>query len=92
MRGEFGPIYLERRYDDQGEPIGYNLMSGPAMLFNEAMENAWHRLPSGEFTRKQAKQIYGKGDSATEVWLRKCKDIGILEQPVKGGLYRKVIA
>ncbi len=31
-RGEFGPLYLERKYDEAGEPIGFVKLAGAGML------------------------------------------------------------
>lgn len=31
-RGEFGPLYLERIYGDEGEPLGYQKLTGTSLL------------------------------------------------------------
>ena len=89
-RGEIGPIYLERVFDENGdEPLGYRQLSGVNLLFNPEQRASFGRLPDEEFRFKQAKAIYGRGDQPTRDFLQKCIRIGILHQPAYGR-YSKV--
>ena len=85
MRGESGPFYLERVYD-QGEPIGYRRMVGCKLLGNPDQEAAFRRLPlpPKQFTFKEAKAAYGKTDNPTRQWLKKCEAAGIVRQCARG--------
>jgi hypothetical protein len=85
MRGESGPYYLERVYD-QGEPIGYRRVVGSKLLGCPEQEAAFRKLPPPpkQFTFKEAKQAYGKTDNPTRQWLKKCEAAGIVRQCVRG--------
>jgi hypothetical protein len=85
-----GPIYLARSFDDAGDPVGYRKLSGVEFLGNQEQEECLKRLP-GQFTFKQAKAIYGKGDQATSDFLKKCIRLGLVRK-VSRGLYAKVHA
>lgn len=88
-RGQSAPLYLSRELDEQGEPLGYRAMTGPDLLFNEAMKQAWELLPRDrEFTFTEAKQFYGHAAPATKNWLEKCKQVGCVRQVAKGAPYR----
>ena len=87
VRGELPLTYLSRVRDAEGEPLGYERLTGPELLFNEEQVDAFKRLPS-KFRFKDGKQIYRKGDQATTDFLKKCISCGILKK-VKGG-YEKV--
>jgi hypothetical protein len=92
LKGEGGPIYLERHFDgSSGEPLGYSRMTGVELLSNPDQQDAFRRLPDS-FAFGQAKAVYGKSDHPTEKWLRKCIDLGILCQPKARGPYEKVSA
>lgn len=87
VRGEVGPIHLNRVYRDS-EPIGYEHLTG-AQLLDSAHQELYNNLPA-EFTFTLAKQQYNKGDEATKTFLRKCESAGLLVQPRPRGPYRKV--
>jgi hypothetical protein len=88
MKGESGPLYLERVSDTDGEPIGYHRISGLGLLGNPEQENAFGRLPK-RFTFKDAKFAYGKTDNPTTEFLKKCESAGLLTK-VARGVYEKV--
>jgi hypothetical protein len=88
VRGETGPIYVARVLDACGEPIGYRPMVGPELLCNSEQEEAFRRLPMGEFTFKQAKETYGRSDDPTSKWLKKCIAVGIVKR-LGQGRYQK---
>jgi hypothetical protein len=87
LKGEFGPLSLERVANDHGEPIGYRRLQGLKLLDNEEQMGKYQEFPN-EFTFKEAKLTYGRGDQATRDFLRKAIEFGLLEQ-VSRGLYRK---
>lgn len=87
VRGPIGPLYLSRAFDpDDGEPVGYRILTAVDLLFNSEHEAAFRRAP-GEFTFTEAKRIYQKSDSATTHWLGKCCARGLLFK--RGRLYVK---
>jgi hypothetical protein len=86
VSGEFGPIYLAREFDDDGEPIGYRRLSGLSLL-NEDQQQAFSKLPL-VFRFKEAKPIYGRGSQATTDFLGKCTRSGLLRKTPRG--YEKV--
>jgi hypothetical protein len=85
MRGESGPYYLERVYD-QGEPIGYRRVVGSKLLGYPEQEAAFRKLPllPNQFSFKEAKVAYGKTDNPTRQWLKKCEAAGIVRQCGRG--------
>lgn len=90
-RGQSAPVYLSRCMDEHGEPIGYEAMTGPDLLFNEQMKKAWLKLPRGtDIGFTLAKETYGKQAPATRNWLEKCIAVGIVKQAGKGMPYRVV--
>ena len=58
LKGESGPIYLERVCNIDGDPIGYRTMVGVQLLGNPDQEAALQRLPQ-LFSFQEAKQVYG---------------------------------
>ena len=86
LRGEQGPLYLGRSFDDDGEPIGYRPLTGLELLYNQNQQATFQQLPS-EFTFTTAKKIYGRRDQATSDFLQKCIRAGILDHV--GRVYRK---
>lgn len=88
IRGQSEPLFLSRVLDEHGVPLGYQEMTGPNLLFNEPMKQAWPKLPRGaDFSFTEAKLVYGKQAPATKNWLEKCKSVGIVRQAAKGGSY-----
>lgn len=88
VRGEIGPIYLERVVGDDGEPLGYKRMAGAALLFNQDQQRCFNQLPD-RFSFKEARGAYGRQAEATRSFLNKCRNIGIMHQPARG-IYEKV--
>jgi AAA domain len=89
LKGERGPLYVERVCNEEGEPIGYKPLVGAKLLNNQDQETAFGRLPQG-FTFKEAKQIYGRTDDPTRKWLLKCECQGLIEQLGRGHYQRLV--
>jgi hypothetical protein len=90
ISGEIGPFYLERVFDDDGQPTGYRPLAGVESLDNKSQQVAFEKLLAA-FSFKEAKTIYGKQDQATLDFLRKCERAGILRKVAKGR-YEKVTA
>jgi hypothetical protein len=88
IKGETGPVYVERISDDEGEPQGYRLLTGVELLGNEVQKDKFKALPR-RFTFKQAKQIYGRADDPTRKWLLKCVSLGLIGQTGRG-LYERL--
>jgi hypothetical protein len=83
MRGESGPLYLERVCDESGEPFGYRPQTDVRLLGNADQEAAFRKLPE-RFEFKDAKQIYGRADDPTRKWLQKCISLGLVKQIRRG--------
>jgi hypothetical protein len=88
VRGEVARLYLSRHHDDEGEPIGYDKVTGLRLLFNAEQEACYEKL--GErFSFKDAKLAYGRHDQPTADFLAKCMRIGVLRKAARG-IYEKV--
>jgi hypothetical protein len=83
IKGETGPIYVERISDDEGEPQGYRLVTGVGLLGDEVQKDKFMALPR-KFTFRQAKQIYDRADDPTRKWLLKCVSLGLIRQIGRG--------
>ena len=83
MRGESGPLYLERVCDESGEPFGYRPQTDVRLLGNADQEAAFRKLPE-RFEFKDSKQIYGRADDPTRKWLQKCISLGLVKQIRRG--------
>jgi len=88
MRGEIGPLYLARDADENGEPAGYRLLTGPELLFNERQQEALAALPI-QFTFAEAKKNYGRADQPTRNWLLRSVSLGLVRR-LERGLYEKI--
>jgi hypothetical protein len=89
MRGESGPYYLERVLDQDGEPLGYQRMTGSQLLANPDQEAAFQKLPGSPaiFSFKDAKMAYGKSDNPTAQWLKKCEAFDLVRR-IRRGQYQ----
>jgi hypothetical protein len=88
VTGEIPTTHLVREMDADGEPFGYRKATGIDLLGNLDQQNAYQQLKN-QFSFKEAKHAYGKGDQATCDFLKKCMGIGILRRHSKG-VYGKV--
>ncbi len=86
LRGEFGPQYVERVFEN-GEPIGYRRLSGDSLLRNSDHESLFRRLPA-QFSHSEAEAITGKKGGALSNFLKKCIGAGVLTK--QDGIYQKV--
>ena len=87
LRGEYGPVYVERIFEE-GEPVGYRRLSGPALLRNAEYERLFGTLPD-QFRYSDAEKLTGKRSSSLVHFIRKCEAVGILSKDSLG-YYRKV--
>jgi hypothetical protein len=87
LAGEFPTIRLVRAFDDDGEPTGYNRLTGADLLSNPEQQAAYRQLPN-EFRFKDAMRIYSRNDQPTMDFLNKCRSAGLLVKAQRG-LYRK---
>jgi len=87
VRGEIGPLFIARAFDEDGEPLGYRRMIGVELLFNEDQQQAFSRLPQ-TFRTGEAKRIYGRQDQATGDYLKKCQRLGLVKK-ISRGQYEK---
>jgi hypothetical protein len=88
LKGDSGPVHIERACDSEEEPVGYRRLADASLLRNEDQEDAYERLPE-HFRFKEAMAVYARSDDPTTKWLRKCISLGILAQTNRGE-YRKV--
>lgn len=89
VKGESEPVYLERVFNDDGEPVGYRSMVGDDLLEDEGLKKTFNNLPREEFSFKEAKRIYGRTDDPTKKFLRKCEAAGLVRQ-VRRGVYKRI--
>jgi hypothetical protein len=89
IRGEIGPFFLTRDVDEDGDPVGYRVLTGAELLFNSEQQDALNVLPQS-FAFKTAKQTYGRADQATSNWLRRCVELHLLRK-VARGTYEKIL-
>jgi hypothetical protein len=83
IKGEIGPLYLERVCDEDGDPAGYRPLTDVKLLGNTDQEAAFKKLPQ-QFTFKEAKEKFGRSDDPTRKWLQKCISLGLIRQTARG--------
>lgn len=83
--GDSSLMSLERVFED-GEPLGYKPRTGVSLLKFE-QQPIFLQLPP-EFQFKDARAALGKGDNVTNIFLKKCVAIGVVEKTKSG--YRKL--
>lgn len=83
VRGEIPSTYLARVRDDDGEPLGYERLSGASLLFNAEQAETFSKLPA-QFRFKNAQMVYGKGAQATTDFLNKCINVGLIRKTERG--------
>jgi hypothetical protein len=88
VRGEVGPYYLARVFDEEGDPVGYRKLVSAELLFNGEQQRALAAL-ADRFRTGEAVAAYGRGDQATSDFLNKCVRLGLIRK-VGRGLWEKV--
>jgi hypothetical protein len=86
VRGTIPTTFVARKLDEEGEPLGYEKLSGASLLFNSQQEETFGELPA-VFRFMDAQRIYGRGPQATTDFLKKCINVSILRKD--GRDYRK---
>jgi len=81
LRGNFGPIYIARDYNDEGDPIGYRRVVGRQLLTPKQLEVLIH-LPHS-FRFKEVSVLSGN-DKTTAEFLRKSESIGLIRKSGAG--------
>jgi hypothetical protein len=74
--------------DEHGDPAGYRALSGAGLLFDPRQQTALADLPA-QFTFREAKTVYAKGDQSTTNFLQRCIALNLLRKPGRGR-YEKV--
>jgi hypothetical protein len=87
VRAHIPTTFIARVRDEDGEPVGYDKLTGASLLFNATQEEAYRKLPPG-FRFREAQMIYDRGAQATTDFLKKCIGVGIMRKD--GTEYRKV--
>jgi hypothetical protein len=90
IKGEAGPLFLERACDDAGDALGYKRITDIRLLGNELQIAALKKLPA-KFTFKDAKHAYERSDDPSRKWLQKCMALGLVQQ-VERGVYTRADA
>jgi AAA domain len=90
--GEFGPYQIERVLDENGDPLGYKMRVGIALLSADDRAK-FALLPAGQFTFTQAEEVYDKKKAGrpTAKFLKLCVDACLLSKSGSGkqGRYEK---
>jgi hypothetical protein len=78
-RGEFGPIKIGRKFDENGQPVGYYLVRGTSLLAQDDLTNL-ARLPvAEELGFGQIKTLAGfKSDQPVSDFLKRCSAAGVI--------------
>ena len=80
VRGQIGPIYLERVVSEEdGDPLGYKRIATVELLVTPDHIAAFQRFPA-RFTYTEACQAFGKSDNATANLLKKCVTLKLLRK------------
>jgi hypothetical protein len=91
VHGDSPLVLLDRVFDGDGDPMGYQHLTGVALLSSD-QQQAYAKLPipPTEFTFKDAKQALGQGDNRTGEFLSKGRLVGVIEKLGKNR-YRRVV-
>jgi hypothetical protein len=85
--GWTGSLHLERVHDDNGDPLGYRLMTGVAQL-NTSYQQAFGQLSSRFRFKDALGTLGGTSSSNTTAFLKQCIAVGVLRK--EGNEYIKV--
>lgn len=79
-KGEVGPFKVDRRFDDEGDPVGYSLASVHEQFTPKELE-IYASLPNEgrEFTYTYITQNLGKKDSLAARFIRRACDLGFVK-------------
>lgn len=85
--GDFGPFHFCRVATSGGDPLGYNWIRGLDVIENPYMRDVYQKLPENS-SYTQIKSLYGKSDSSTMNFIRKCEAAGVLQKQSNGEYFR----
>ena len=77
MQGEFGPFYVGREYDSNGQAVGYKTVGGIALAPAE-VQTFYAALPAGEFSLAQTTTITNTPKSTAKDRLNKLIGLGLV--------------
>lgn len=78
-RGEFGPIHLERQYDDDDQPIGYARLTGAQLLsLNQTADLQKVRAVRRPISFGEIVELVG-GKSKASKFISACRNLGLVE-------------
>ncbi len=85
LRCEYGPWYVNRMFNRDGDPIGYERLSDIALMSGE-YQQLYNNLPAS-FRYQEAETLTGKRGGSLAHFLRKCQSLGVLRKDQ--GVYSK---
>jgi hypothetical protein len=89
VRSEIPLQYLTRAIDEEGQPLGYQIVTGARLLGSSDQQETFGKLPE-RFRFKDAQKLYGKGAQPTTNFLNKCIGLGLIHKRSKKGGYEKL--
>jgi len=91
VHGDSPLVLLDRVFDGDGDPMGYQHLMGVALLGPD-QQQAYAKLPNPptEFTFQDAKRALVQGDNRTGEFLSKGRQVGVIEKLGKNR-YRRVV-
>jgi hypothetical protein len=78
LKGGIGPLYIGRVYDENGDPIGYQRLTGIKLLPPD-QQNIFGQLPD-PFTNTQLATASGKNPKTVSEWLRNWRAAGVIQK------------
>ena len=85
LLGEFGPWFIERVFNEQGDPIGYQRVVGEKLLSHD-IQTKLHKLPFPPLHFEEIHKIIGSGlkqRKVTNAFLKECIDAGVIKSTGK---------
>jgi len=86
--GPLPKMCLRRVFNQQGAPLGYERLTGLALL--DPRDASFLNQLNDQFSFKNAKFAHGRGDQSTKNLLNRLKSAGVIRQKVSRGPYQKV--
>ena len=87
--GPLPKMCLRRVCNQLGEPLGYERLTGLALL--DAHDASVLNQLDNQFSFKNAKFAHGRGDQSTNNLLNRLKSAGVIRQRVPRGPYEKIL-
>jgi len=91
LRGAIGPLHIGRTYDEDGDPTGYQRLTGIKLLSPE-QQTVFAQLPD-PFTNKQLGETSKRNPKIVADWLRNWRAAGVIRKTGehKQTRYRKLV-